>query len=36
MTDASPRDDFFSQLTAFRKRFEGLEPEAADLSHLSC
>lgn len=26
--------DFFSQLTAFRKRFEGLQPEAIDLSHL--
>lgn len=27
--------DFFSQLSAFRKRFEGLQPEAVDLSHLS-
>lgn len=34
MTNASPMYDFFSQLTAFRKRFEGLQPKAVDLSHL--
>lgn len=28
--------DSFSQLTAFRKRFEGLQPEVVDLSHLPC
>ena len=25
---------FFSQLTAYRKRFEGLQPKVVDLSHL--
>lgn len=35
MTNASPVYDFFSQMAAFRKSFEGLEPKVFDLSCLS-
>lgn len=34
MTNASAMCDFFSQLTAFRKRFAELQPKVADLFHL--